>query len=177
MAETSRLAVEDSRVALVSDRRYARVLAGMIQRARERVWASLFMVDLDVTADARHAVLGILNELAAAQWRGADVRLIVGGSRDNLLIAESVAASVAVSRQMGIPTKWIGARARRGSHCKFVIADDEALLGSHNWSPSAFLSSTQDSAWFQSASLTAYLCSLFSAQWLRPEHRGESGNE
>jgi phosphatidylserine/phosphatidylglycerophosphate/cardiolipin synthase-like enzyme len=165
-------AVTTPKTALVSDRRYPKVLSGMIERARERVWASLFMVDLDVATDRKHAVLGILDELAATRWRGADVRLIVSGSRDNLIIAEATATAVAVSRQMGIPTKWLGARARRGSHAKFVIADNEVLLGSHNWSPTAFLTSKQDSAWFESPSLAAYLCSLFAAQWLRPPQKG-----
>lgn len=173
MSKIEYLAVADSRVALVSDRRYPKVLSGMIERARERVWASLFMADLDVIADRKHAVLGLLNELAATQWRGADIRLIVSGSRDNLAIAEATAAAVAVSRQLGIPTKWLGARMRRGSHAKFVIADNEILLGSHNWSPSAFLGSTQDSAWFESPSLAAYLCSLFAAQWLRPQGKAK----
>lgn len=172
MSKTEQIAVAETRVALVSDRRYPKVLSSMIERASERVWASLFMVDLDVAADRKHAVLGIVNELAATQWRGADVRLIVSGSRDNFAIAEAAATAVAVSRQMGIPTKWLGARARRGSHAKFVIADNEVLLGSHNWSPSAFLGSTQDSAWFESPSLAAYLCSLFAAQWTRPQHKG-----
>lgn len=173
MSRSEGFAVTAPQVALVTDRRYPKVLSSMVERARERVWASLFMVDLDVAADREHAVLGILNELAATQWRGADVRLIVSGSRDNLVIAEATATAVAVSRQMGIPTKWLGARARRGSHAKFVIADNEVLLGSHNWSPSAFLTSTQDSAWFESPSLAAYLCSLFAAQWLRPQHKGD----
>lgn len=165
------VAVVAPQVALVSDRRYPKVLSGMIDRAQERVWASLFMVDLAVAADRGHVVLGILNDLAATRWRGVDVRLIVSGSRDNLAIAEATATSVAISRKMGIPTKWLCSRARRGSHAKFVIADNEVLLGSHNWAPEAFNTARQDSAWFESPSLAAYLCSLFAAQWLRPQER------
>ena len=158
-------------VALVSDRRYRTVVQGMIERARQRVWASMFIVDLDPAADPAHAVLDVLQALAAAQWRGADVRLIVSGSRDNLAMAEAAATAVAVARQMKIPTRWLGARARRGSHAKYVIADDEVLLGSHNWSASAFLASTQDSVWLRAPALAAYLCALFAAQWLRPARR------
>jgi phosphatidylserine/phosphatidylglycerophosphate/cardiolipin synthase-like enzyme len=42
-----------------------------------------------------------------------------------------------------------------------VLADDEVLLGSHNWSLSSFALSTQDSVWFQSPELSAYLCDAF----------------
>jgi phosphatidylserine/phosphatidylglycerophosphate/cardiolipin synthase-like enzyme len=174
MTRIDRLAVMAPEVALVPDRRYPKVLAGMIGRARARVWASLFMLDLDVAGDPGHAVMGVLNGLAAAQWRGIDVRLIVSGSRDNYAIAETAATAVAVGRQMGIPTRWLGARARRGSHAKFVIADDEVLLGSHNWSPSAFLASTQDSTWLQSPPLASYLGSLFAAQWSRAPRKEDA---
>jgi phosphatidylserine/phosphatidylglycerophosphate/cardiolipin synthase-like enzyme len=158
-------------VALVSDRRYPKVLRGMVQRARQRVWASLFMVDVNPAADPAHAVVNILQELAAARWRRVDVRLMVSGSRNNFAIAEAAATAVAVAHQLNIPTRWLGARERRGSHAKYVIADEEVLVGSHNWSPSAFLGSVQDSAWLRSPAVAAYLCALFAAQWLRP-HRG-----
>jgi phosphatidylserine/phosphatidylglycerophosphate/cardiolipin synthase-like enzyme len=158
------------KVALISDRRYPKILRGMIQRARRRVWASVFIIDVNPAADPGHAVLDILQEMAAAQWRGSDVRLIANGSRTNFAIAEAVATAVAVARQLNLPTRWLGARDRRGSHAKYVIADDEVLIGSHNWSPSGFLGSVQDSAWLRSPSLSAYLCALFAAQWQRP-HR------
>lgn len=171
MRKTDLIAATAPEAAHVTDRHYPKVLAGMIQRAHTRVWASVFAVDLDPEADSNHLVLEILNELAAARWRGVDARLIVSGSRDNLIMAEVAATAVSVSRQMGIPTKWLCARNRRGSHAKYVIADDEVLLGSHNWSPSAFLRSTQDSVWQKSEPLAAYLCALFASQWTRPMER------
>lgn len=158
-------------VALVSDRRYASVLQSLLRRAGRRLWASIFIVDLDPAADPALAVLDALVELAAARWRGADTRLLVSGSRDNLAIAEAAAAAVATARQLGVATRWLGARPRRGSHAKFVIADDEVLLGSHNWSGSAFLSSTQDSLLIRSPALAAYLSGLFAAQWQRRDAR------
>jgi phosphatidylserine/phosphatidylglycerophosphate/cardiolipin synthase-like enzyme len=60
------------------------------------------------------------------------------------------------------------ARDVRGSHAKYIVADDEVMLGSHNWSPSAFASSTQDSLWLHSPELAAAMCDAFAAQWLRP---------
>lgn len=162
---------EGAKVALVSDRAYPKVLGKLLRRTECRLWASLFILDLDPVRDRRHAVFAMLVEMAAARWRGADVRLVVAGSRDNLAMAESAAVAVAIARQLGIATRWLGVRARRGSHAKFVIGDDEVLLGSHNWSASAFLSSTQDSLLIRSPALASYLGGLFAAQWQRPQAR------
>ena len=95
------------------------------------------------------------------------MRLLIGGSRDNLQMAEGSATALAVAKQLGLTTRWLTSRNSRGSHVKFVLADDEVLLGSHNWSLSSFAQSTQDSVWFQSPELAAYLCDAFAAQWLR----------
>jgi len=163
--------VTDAEVTLVPDRRYPKVLGNLLRRAGQRIWSTLFIVDLDPFADRKHAVFDMLVELAAARWRGVDVRLIVSGSRGNLAMAESAATTVAAARQIGIATRWLGVRPRRGSHAKFVIADNEILLGSHNWSASAFLNSTQDSLLIRSPALARYLGGLFAAQWQRKQER------
>jgi phosphatidylserine/phosphatidylglycerophosphate/cardiolipin synthase-like enzyme len=163
---TEAIGVLDAQVALVSDHSYEDVVTSMMQRARRRVWVSVFMIDL-ATPDPKLRVLGAMHELAAAQWRGVDVRLLIGGSRDNLQMAECSATALAVAKQLGLTTRWLTSRKSRGSHVKFVLADDEVLLGSHNWSLSSFALSTQDSVWFQSPELSAYLCDAFAAQWLR----------
>lgn len=153
---------------MVHDQEYPDVLSGMIARAKYRVWASLFIVDINPQGDPGLRVLNIFHELSAARWRGVDVRLVISGSRDNLAIAEATASAVLLAEQFKIPTTWLAAVPRRGSHSKFVIADDEVLLGSQNWSPSAFLASTQDSVWSESAALAAYLGGIFAEQVLRP---------
>lgn len=165
MANESR-GVLDAQVALASDRSYETLLRAMIGRARCRIWVNMFIVDLS-TYDPKLRVLGVLHDLASAQWRGVDVRLLIGGSRTNLSIAEGAATAQAVARRLKLTSRWMTARNIRGSHAKYVVADDEVLLGSHNWSPSAFAHSTQDSLWLHSSDLAAYLCDAFSAQWLR----------
>jgi phosphatidylserine/phosphatidylglycerophosphate/cardiolipin synthase-like enzyme len=163
---TDTLGVLDAEVALVSDGEYETVVTGMTQRARRRVWASLFMLDL-TTPDPRLRVLGVLQELAAARWRGVDVRLLIGGSRGNLQMAESSATALAMAKLLELATRWMTSRDARGTHAKFVVADDEVLAGSHNWSLSAFARSAQDSVWLRSPELAAYLSDAFTAQWLR----------
>lgn len=158
----------DVAVELVADGRYPDVLLGMLRRARDRVWASVFIVDVDPFPAPRLAVVGVLRELAAARWRGLDVRLLVGGSRTNLEIAEAAAGAVQVATTLGVPARWLTARDTRASHVKLVLCDDEILTGSHNWSPGAFSGlQTQDSARLVSADLAAHLAGTFLAQWAR----------
>jgi phosphatidylserine/phosphatidylglycerophosphate/cardiolipin synthase-like enzyme len=163
---TETVGVLDARVALVSDRRYARIAAEMIERARRRVWASIFLVDF-AHPDPGLTVLNVLHEMAAARWRGADTRLLIGGSRTNVEMAEGSATALAVARRLQLPSRWLTSRATRGSHAKYIVADDEVLMGSHNWSPSAFRHSTQDSVFVNSPQLAAYLADAFAAQWAR----------
>src|SRR5262249_32585802 len=101
---TDTLGVLGAQAALVSDRAYEKIVKSMIGRARRRGWASLFRIDL-ATPDPKLRVLGAMHELAAAQWRGVDVRLLIGGSRDNLQMAESSAASLAVARQLNLASR------------------------------------------------------------------------
>lgn len=165
MANESR-GVLDAQVALASDHSYEPLVTAMIGRARRRIWVNMFIVDF-ATFDPKLRVLGVLHELASAQWRGVDVRLLIGGSRTNLDLADNAATALAMARRLKLTSRWMTARNARGSHAKYVVADDEVLLGSHNWSPSSFANSTQDSIWLQSAELAAYLCDAFAAQWLR----------
>lgn len=167
---TDTVGVVGARVALVSDRRYERVLASLIRRARRRAWASIFMIDV-TSPDARLRVLNVLHDLADAQWRGVDVRVLIGGSRTNLEMAERSATALAVARRLGLPARWLTSRPARGSHAKYIIADDAVLLGSHNWSLSAFAQSTQDSVIVRSVELAAYLGDAFAAQWARRADR------
>jgi phosphatidylserine/phosphatidylglycerophosphate/cardiolipin synthase-like enzyme len=160
------LGVVDAQVALACDGDYETLVKAMIGRARSRVWVSMFMLDL-ATPDPKLRVLGVLQEMAAAQWRGVDVRLLIGGSRTNLDMVNNSATALAVAKRLKLTARWMTAQKARGSHAKYVVADDEVLLGSHNWSPSAFANSTQDSVWLQSAELAAYLCDAFVAQWIR----------
>jgi phosphatidylserine/phosphatidylglycerophosphate/cardiolipin synthase-like enzyme len=151
----------------VPDSAYPDQLIRLIDQARERIWCSVFIVEIDPLQDPDQKVAGILRRLAGACWRGVDVRLLIGGSRTNLQIAEVVAAAADVARQLGIPTRTFGAGDQRGSHVKLVVADDWALTGSHNWSGGAFSLHIQDSLAVQSPDLAAYLANLFLEQWRR----------
>lgn len=152
---------------LVYDRDYAQELTRLIRLARERVWCSLFLIELDAQLDPQLRVPEVLRLLASARWRGVDVRLLIGGSRTNLLIAEASATAMKVAHKLRIPTRGLGHGNMRGSHVKLVVADDWVLTGSHNWSPGSFGDQVQDSVVINSRDLAAYLSNLFLAQWQR----------
>jgi phosphatidylserine/phosphatidylglycerophosphate/cardiolipin synthase-like enzyme len=153
----------------VPDAAYLPELLRLIRDARERVWCSLFLADLDPQIDVELRVATLLRELATAHWRGIDVRLLLGGSRSNLAIAMATATAFAVASRLRIPSRGLGLLNTRDSHVKLVVADDWVLTGSHNWSLGAFTDQVQDSVAVHSKDLAAYGANYILAQWLRAE--------
>ncbi len=171
MAPMIATGVATAKVALVADAAYLDALLGLAARASQRLLCSIFIVDITPTLDRAHPVDTMLESLAAAAWRGADTRLLIGGSRDNISLAEAADAARSRARARSIPCRWLTSRAARGSHAKLVVADDSVLIGSHNWSPGALSGNhqTQDSVLVASRDLAALSATRFEAQWLRAE--------
>ncbi|MFT3817375.1 MAG: phospholipase D family protein [Rubrivivax sp.] len=159
--------VVDVPVALVSDGDYLPSLLGLIEQARARIDCSLFMIDLSPGPGGVLAADDVLQALARAAWRGVRVRLLLGGSRENLDILQACTAAWLRARALGLDTRLLASQRRRGSHVKLVIADDRVLTGSQNWSHGAFFTQTQDALLLDSADLAAQLGALFAAQWAR----------
>jgi phosphatidylserine/phosphatidylglycerophosphate/cardiolipin synthase-like enzyme len=163
--------VSAARVALVADSDYRSTFLGLAGQASSRLLCSVFIVDISPTSDRTLTVDGFLRRMAEAAWRGADTRLLIGGSRDNIALVEAADSARSRASALGVPCRWLTSRNVRGSHAKLVIADDQVLTGSHNWSPGALLGNkqTQDSVLVSSRDLAAQLAGRFEAQWLRAE--------
>ena len=162
------IGVTSPKASLVYDDTYFEVLKTIISKAKIHCLASIFIVDLKSGgSDPDMKVLQILKLLQEAQWRGVDVKLLIGGSRDNLVIAESAETARKVALEMGLNCKWLTSSDVRGSHSKIAIADDLVLTGSHNWSSGAFTNQIQDSILVDSAELAVYCQSKFYYQWNR----------
>jgi phosphatidylserine/phosphatidylglycerophosphate/cardiolipin synthase-like enzyme len=159
------LGVTGARVQLLSDQGYLPALTALVDTSVHRCLCSMFIVDVSPLRDRALKVDSLLSALAAARWRGVDVRLLIGGSRDNLDIAETADVARARAGELGIPARWTTSAPRRGTHVKLVVVDDSVLTGSHNWSGGAFGSQVQDSLVVASPDLAAYLASLFERQW------------
>lgn len=160
--------IENPRVALISDATYFDTVQYIIAKSNKVCWASLFIVELKSgSSDPDIKVFQVLRLLKEAQWRGVDVKLLIGGSRDNVQIAESSEVARSVAINMGLDCKWITSSDVRGSHCKLVIADNMVLTGSHNWSAPAFTNQIQDSLLVDSSAMAAYSQRIFYNQWNR----------
>ncbi|WP_430448103.1 phospholipase D-like domain-containing protein [Rhodophyticola sp.] len=151
--------------ALVPDDTYGDVARGMIGRSRGYCLATLFIVDLDPAGDTDLRVDGMVQEMAAAAWRGVDARLIVGGSRVNGDILDMARLARARARSLGLPCRMVATTEQISNHSKVLVADGVTLLGSHNWSPGALTGQRQDSVAITSAVFAAYQLSRFAAQW------------
>jgi phosphatidylserine/phosphatidylglycerophosphate/cardiolipin synthase-like enzyme len=159
--------VRNCGVALVSDEAYLNTLRQLIDQTQRRCLCSIFIVDPAPKRDPELLVNAVLMDLRSALWRGVDVRLLIGGSRSNLDIAELATAVRKWAIENGLPCKWLTSTPVRGSHRKIVVADDWVLSGSHNWSPGAFGGQKQDSVLLDSAGLAERAEHLFMQQWLR----------
>jgi len=154
---------------LVSDQAYLDALITLMRGARHRLLCSVFIVDLTPTDAGRLVVDELLLLMAEARWRGADARLLVGGSRDNIALAETADSARTRALALGLPCRWLSSRNVRGSHAKLVLADDTVLSGSHNWSPGALVGDqqTQDSVCVSAAALARMAAQRFERQWRR----------
>src|SRR5690348_10236732 len=121
--EHQNLGVLNSTVAMISDQAYFDVLKTLILKANSKILASVFIVDVNGHNDSELKIYQILKYLQDAIWRGVEVKLLIGGSRENLLIAESAQIARDIAIQLGIACKWLTSGPTRGSHCKFIVAD------------------------------------------------------
>ncbi len=164
--------VETATAALVPDQSYRDVVSGLITRAANHCLASLFIVDPDPLSDTDLVVDALLHDLAGAAWRGADARLLIGGSRGTARIRDVCLLARARAQSLGIPTRLLAATEQRSDHAKIVVADDAVLLGSHNWSPGALTGQTQDSTLIRNTALAGYFVTRFETQWLIAREEG-----
>lgn len=161
---TGRLRVAGGSCVLLPDATYAPHVTHLVHGAGRRVLVSMFIVD---PYGASPAVLGLFDALAAAAWRGPDVRVLIGGSRRTFDIAAAAASARAVLRERQVPCRWLTGTQVRGSHAKVVVVDDVAVIGSHNWSTGAFDEQTQDSVRIDSAAVAGAMAVAFERQWTR----------
>lgn len=169
MSARAPVGVRLATVSLVSDGRYYDTVRQLFEHVTKCCLASVFIVDLKAHDDPDIKILQLLRALQDGTWRGVEVKLLVGGSRENLAIAEAchIARDVAVS--LGIDCRLVTSEERRGSHVKLVTVDDYVLSGSHNWSLSAFSGQIQDSLLVKSPAMAAYMRAVFYQQWARTE--------
>ena len=167
------IGVQNSSVELISDHQYHQTLRVICCKARRRIYASMFIVELlpdqDKAKDNKEIrptiVVEFLEELRNAYLRGIDVRIIVGGSGGNIHIQDETEAAFAHCQKMRIPCRLAAAVSEKTCHKKVVVADDMILSGSHNWSYGAFSGQIQDSVLIQDPRMASYVASRIAQHW------------
>ncbi len=135
----------------VGDRDYFDVVLASIEAARRRVWASLFIYDIRPGRDLEGQVLDLTAALIARRRLGVDVRVLTTGHVETPDIAVANLASGLYLQGAGVPHRRLFTTdvARLGSHAKFIVSDDEAILGSQNWTDDAFRLNIEDAVLLQ----------------------------
>lgn len=150
---------------LVADRGYLAFVERLFATARHRCLVSLFMVSAP-WRDQERILEGLLLELARASRRGVDARLLVGAGPSNAQMIEVAAAVWSRGAALGVPSRWVSSIPKVAGHSRVVIADDNVLVGSHNWSePSA--PGQPDNVFVVSRSLARRLDRRFGEQWIQ----------
>jgi len=130
----------------VFDRDYYPLVLAAIERARTRIWVSVFICDLRPGRDVQGCVLDLISALVARASLGVDVQFMVTGDAS---AADIAAANLAT----GLYLHHSGVRCRRnmrledgrlGSHAKLAVIDDAAFIGSQNWTEGGFNSHIED---------------------------------
>jgi phosphatidylserine/phosphatidylglycerophosphate/cardiolipin synthase-like enzyme len=137
----------ESSVARLPEREYFDFALASVESARRRVWASIFIYDIRPSRDLQGQVLDLTSALVARRQVGVDVRVLLNGPASTPDISVANLASGLYLIQSGVPHRRVfGDPERRGSHAKFVVVDDHAIVGSQNWTDDGFRLNIEDAA-------------------------------
>jgi phosphatidylserine/phosphatidylglycerophosphate/cardiolipin synthase-like enzyme len=153
------------KVSLVPDDEYRRIAKLLCSRARHRIYASIFIIDIGPKGLEPSIVIELLKEISDANRRGVKVKVAIGGSSDNIRIQQTGEAAYFYCKQLHIPCKVIARKPNRSSHKKVIVIDDYVLLGSHNWSTGAFSGEIQDSILIADARIARFLVKQLEHEW------------
>lgn len=151
------------------DRDYLDFVLASVEQAHRRVWASLFLYDPRPSRDLAGHVMELTMALAERRAIGVDVRVLVGAEVSTLDIAVANRSAALLLEQYGVSTRHAFGEAadqRRGSHAKFAVIDQLAVVGSQNWTDDAFRLNIEDAV-VLSGTAVELLGAQFQAQWNR----------
>lgn len=160
---------------LLFDDDYGLFLHDAIERARSRFLATQFLVEMRPELDTERHVQFLCRALAAAAWRGVDVRLVLNRfvAAPGLDVNE-VAARWLLAR--GVPVRVYRPRqgsARAEMHTKLAVVDEDlAVVSSQNWTPGAFDANREAGIAIRSADVAARLAETFEGLWEVGEDAG-----
>ena len=150
----------------VADDKYYAAVRHVVEAARNCLFASVFIVDINAHDDPDAKIVKLLRLLRDTAWRGVDVRLLIGSSRRNIAIGEACHIAWTLAKRLNVDCRIIASEDNPGSHLKVVMNESSVLTGSHNWSLGAVAGrQVQDSVLVHSTALASYLHKNFLNQW------------
>lgn len=147
---------------------YRAVAGWSITHAESSVLVATFLFSLGLRDDRELHVRSLVRLLHDAVWRGVDVRVLLSAPE-----AESQRRSAAIAeeflRNRGVATRVLRDPAQ---HLKFMIVDEHtAIIGSHNWTPSALGRNFEASILVKDGTVARDGARLFHELWNRAEVR------
>ncbi|NPA96530.1 MAG: hypothetical protein GXO32_02875 [Crenarchaeota archaeon] len=152
--------LEAPKVVLVLEHQYPKIVTQLIDRANRSVYVMMFA--MKYYPWERNDVDAAINALCAAAHRGVDVRVLV-----DYVTAKEYGSTIRHLESCGVKVKvWHECDGLWKLHAKVVIVDGKyVVLGSHNWTYSAFNHNIEVSVEIESAKIASKLTSLFLELW------------
>lgn len=139
----------------IAERDYHDLLMSCVADARCRIHASIFLFDARPVRDPRGHALELVHALAERRRLGMDVRVILTGQVDTVALGVANVATGILLESLGVPHRRVFAPGggRTGSHAKFALIDDLAIVGSQNWTDDAFNDNVEDAVLLRGTAL------------------------
>lgn len=148
------------------DAGYTAALNTAIAAARTRLWINMFYIGVAPRMDQDFHSRRLLELVAEKAEDGLNVKVLLGTQDLNspLEIQNGLLAHTWGSR---FPVRFYASDRRQYSHSKYVLIDeDQAVVGSHNWSHRSLAVGRDDSVRVVSPDLAEYLSNDFHRKWV-----------
>ncbi len=149
----------------VAQRDYFDLTLATIEMAKRRLWACIFLFDLRPQRDFEGEVLDIALAIAARHRAGIDTRVILQSYTSSAELDTANLSAAIYLKGSGVPARRLATIGdRRGSHAKFLVADDMCVIGSQNWTHDAFRLNIEDAIMLRGAPVNI-LAAEFERLW------------
>ncbi len=130
----------------INDRDYFPLLSASLENARSKIWVCLFLFDIRPERDIHGQALDLAMTLIERRQAGVDVRVLLTGQVKTPVLGVANVATGIFLESHGVPHRRVFDvdGQRKGTHAKFVICDDHAMLGSQNWTDDGFNENLED---------------------------------
>ncbi len=150
---------------MLTDGNYYQFIFEAIKNAKHSIWIQIFIVDMRYQFDKDMKVRELLKLCSTQKKKGVDVKLIISSTTTSQIQVANL-TTLEYATSLGVPTKIYSSTTNSSTHSKVVMIDNElSVVGSHNWSNSAFNMSIQDSIAIYSEEFATTLLKKLNATW------------